>query len=130
MEIDLVSVAAAVVTIGGALGATFAGARWARARWRRVSDFLDDWNGEPARPGVSARLGMVERVSLLETNVRVIRAEVTPDHGGSMKDAVNRVDERTQQTSRYIREHLNWHTNRGEVDPTAGVILSRPDGRN
>lgn len=37
-----------------------------RAAMRRIETFLDDWDGEPARPGVPARPGMVERVRGIE----------------------------------------------------------------
>jgi hypothetical protein len=33
---------------------------------RRISDFLDDWNGQPGRPGVPKRPGVMERLSTME----------------------------------------------------------------
>lgn len=138
MDVDpVVQAAAAVVTLGTAVGVTVAGGRWCRARWRRVSDFLDDWNGEPARPGFAGRPGVPERLATVEATmtataaeVATIRAEVTPNGGGSMKDAVGRIDARTRQTGDLLKRHLDWHVNRGEVDPTATVILQRPDPSN
>lgn len=61
------------------------GARWAWPRWRKFGHFLDDALGEPARPGAPARPGWAERLSNIE-------AEFQPDHGGSMRDAVDRVE--------------------------------------
>lgn len=43
---------------------------------RRVSHFLDDWFGEPQRPGVPARPGVMERIEALEHDVGVIKTHV------------------------------------------------------
>lgn len=48
-----------LVMIGRAVG-------WVLRTWKRLTDFLDDWNGEPARPGVEARPGFPERIARLE----------------------------------------------------------------
>lgn len=130
MDIDLLRTAGTIVTLAAALGAVVAGSRWARARWRRVSDFLDDWNGEPARPGVAARPGAIERLSAVEASVHMIRSEVTPNHGGSMKDVIGRIDKQTRSNGRLTGGHLRWHANRGEIDPTARVLLARPDDQD
>jgi hypothetical protein len=37
--------------------------RWLRNWGKRVGDFLDDWNGEPARPGVPERPGVMQRLA-------------------------------------------------------------------
>lgn len=75
----------------------------ARATWRffrRVSYFLDDVNGEPARSGVPYRPGVVEQVAELRvrqeqiadvaqeaaSNMAAIRSELTRDGGNSTKD--------------------------------------------
>lgn len=50
--------------------------------------FLEDWHGEDARPGVPAKPGMMVRVQNLEDVVEHLKAEVTLNHGGSMKDQV------------------------------------------
>lgn len=137
MDVDPLQVAGAITVVGGAGAVLYGGARWANARWRRVAEFLDDWNGEPARPGFPGRPGMPERLSTVEVTaaairaeVSTIRAEVTPNGGGSMKDAVGRIDRRTRENGELLRRHLDWHTNRGEVDPTARVILTRPEDTN
>ncbi|WP_186372401.1 hypothetical protein [Arthrobacter woluwensis] len=76
---------------------------------RRVALFLEDWFGEPerrdpvsgallepARPGVMARLQNVEH-------------EVTTNHGGSMKDAVKRIEGRQAETEVKVQElHDNY----------------------
>lgn len=55
--------ATAASAVGGAL--------WRLARavvrtGRRVDEFMDDWVGEEARPGVPARPGLMERVGRIE----------------------------------------------------------------
>jgi|SRR5690606_6239788 len=40
--------------------------RWIRSWGKRISDFLDDWNGEPERPGVPARPGVMQRLAANE----------------------------------------------------------------
>ena len=74
--------------------------RSVRAFFRRLADFLDDWFGEPARPGVPARPGMGERVQGLEEKMpgmeaalaenaealAEVRYHVQPNHGGSAHD--------------------------------------------
>lgn len=37
--------------------------RWVRSWGKRIGDFLDDWNGEPERPGVPARPGVMQRLA-------------------------------------------------------------------
>lgn len=43
--------------------------RWMLRTWKRITDFLDDWNGEPPRPGVDARPGFPDRIASLEHTV-------------------------------------------------------------
>lgn len=52
---------------------------------RRVMQMVEDFNGTADRPGVPARPGVMQRLQLIET-------EITPNHGSSIKDAVNRID--------------------------------------
>lgn len=92
---DPLAIAGGVVAVIGALGAIGMAARWVRRRWRVAEDFFDDWRGELARPGVPARLGVPERLSLIE-------AELRPNHGGSLRDAVDRVEKR-------LDDHLTEH---------------------
>ncbi|QVJ00318.1 hypothetical protein KGD82_16275 [Nocardiopsis eucommiae] len=75
--------AAAVVT-----GVTVitVGVRKVLATLRRVGHFLDDWAGEPARPGVDARPGVMERLHAIEHEVKY-------NHGTSLKDKVREVKE-------------------------------------
>lgn len=78
-----------------------------------IEHFLEDWNGEPARPGVPPRLGMMQRVANIETSqstaaglqaktdlwfekygpiIDKLDHEMHPNSGSSMADAVNRTE--------------------------------------
>lgn len=57
-----------------------------------IKNFLKDFNGEPERPGVAKRLGVMERLSLQDVKLEAIASEVNYNHGSSIKDAVHRID--------------------------------------
>jgi len=66
----LLAGAGAIGLLGGALAAI--------ARWgvrpvvgliRQVREFLEDWRGEPDRPGVPGRRGVMERLERIEWHV-------------------------------------------------------------
>lgn len=59
-----------------------------RPLWRltvKTGHFLDSWNGEPARDGLPARPGVVDRIVAIEYQVH-------SNDGGSIKDAVGRIE--------------------------------------
>ena len=80
---------------------------------RKITHFIDDVAGEPARPGVDARPGLMERLSVVEEKqdeqsvslakqsaaLAVVQHEVTTNHGSSLKDAVKKLE-------RKFDEHL------------------------
>jgi hypothetical protein len=64
-----------------------------RLAWRlitRTLNFLDDWAGEGARPGVEARPGVMARLLAMERAVAEVRAETRPNGGHSLRDVVHR----------------------------------------
>ncbi|MFD0772657.1 hypothetical protein ACFQZ2_01830 [Streptomonospora algeriensis] len=80
--------------VGAVVGATVligAGRKvWVFAR--RIGHFLDDVSGEPERPGVPARPGLMERVAAIEDRLGHVEHEVQTNQGGSLKDAVRRTE--------------------------------------
>ncbi|MCX4986923.1 hypothetical protein [Streptomyces sp. NBC_00572] len=60
----------------------------------RVNEFMDDWAGEPERPGVPARPGVMERVSGIEERLSRVEHELYPNSGGSLRDAVDLANQR------------------------------------
>lgn len=86
---------AAWVTAATALAAAVGGlllwsGRWA---WRILSglrDFLGDWGGQPPRPGVEARPGVMSRLQAVESKLARVLAETQPNHGHSLRDVVHR----------------------------------------
>jgi hypothetical protein len=81
------------LTAATALAAAVAGlAAWAiRWTWRvltRITRFLDDYFGEPARDGVPARPGVMSRLQAVEESLAHVVAETRPNHGNSLRDVV------------------------------------------
>lgn len=63
--------------------------RWALRLGTRINQFIDDFYGEEARPGVPARPGLLERVSGMEGRLARVEHEMYPNDGGSLRDAVD-----------------------------------------
>lgn len=59
---------------------------------RNTRQMADDWKGEPARPGVAARPGVMQRLFTIEQQLAVVHHEVQPNGGSSIKDQINRLD--------------------------------------
>jgi hypothetical protein len=92
---------AAIVAVAGvlvALGSIGAAGRWFVVRLRKLGHLADDLLGEPARPGHEARPGLMDRVKTLEERT----AELKPNGGGSIKDAVTRIDRRLAAVERIV----------------------------
>ena len=83
---------AAIALISAALALVAWGVRLALKVAKRATHFMDDFFGEAARPGVPAKPGLVERLTLLESQSQEILHEVTLNSGQSIKDVVNRTE--------------------------------------
>ncbi|MDX3237193.1 hypothetical protein PV392_16245 [Streptomyces sp. ME03-5709C] len=90
------------ILLWGAVAAALAGigalawrvVRWAVLLGRRTNQFIDDFYGEEARPGVPARPGLMERMSGMEERLAAVYHEVFPNDGGSLRDAVDQANAR------------------------------------
>lgn len=63
----------------------------------KVNDFLDDWAGRPARPGVPRSPGLLERLTNLEEQLR-------PNNGGSLHDKVTKLSEEVTAITDYLKD--------------------------
>lgn len=59
------------IVVGGAVVA-----RTVRQVDKKVSGFLRDWHGEPERPGVPARAGVMERLERTELSITDVSVRV------------------------------------------------------
>lgn len=84
-----------------------------RVIWRRLREFavfLDQWNGKPEKKDRSGQViqhavpGVAGRILTLEEKTERIHHEVTPNHGGSMKDALKRVEDSAKETAYKLAE--------------------------
>lgn len=71
---------------------------------RRLNRFMDDVAGTPARPGVPASPGLMERVASLEDDVRIVKGEVKNSHRSNLREDLDGV-------AAGVRElHQRWGT--------------------
>lgn len=56
--------------------------------------FINDWVGTDQYPGVMERLAMGhDRFDLIEQEMALIKAELFNNHGSSLRDAIDRIEE-------------------------------------
>lgn len=107
--VDLGTFLAACAAVTLMLGTVFGLAKLAVFLWRfvrKINQFIDDLNGQPARPGISEeRPGMLARMFQFERRQRdlmnnlralvervgAIEAELKPNGGGSMRDTIEAI---------------------------------------
>jgi hypothetical protein len=90
----------AALAAGG--GVAWRAVRPFRHAAQQFEEFLDDWRGTPARPGVPERLGVMVRLDGIEGQTQVIpeldrrvarmEHELRPNNGGSLRDVMDRVE--------------------------------------
>ena len=88
------------------LGAFLIAAFFALKLWKAVApvfraarDFLEDWKGEPDRPGVKGRAGVMARLGSIEH-------ELHPNSGLSMRDAINRTEKQSKELGDKLDVHM------------------------
>lgn len=102
---DTLIMLASIVTAGTVIFMFF---KKGFAVFKKFIHFLDDFNGEEERPGSPRRPGMSERIGNVEEyisdmkekfqdindKVSFIEKELHPNHGSSMRDAIDRIQMR------------------------------------
>lgn len=105
----IIGSAAVLAALGVILG--FGRSLWRLAR--KINKTLDDWAGEPARPGVPERPGVMSRLASIETSTSAMHTqlgavgrrlesvehELHPNSGTSLRDAVNDIHGATVDAS-------------------------------
>lgn len=77
---------------------------------RRVVHLVDDFAGEPARPGQVARPGLMERLTTVEARVENTQYHVQPNGGGSAHDdLVRKLDEAIRKSDEHAEDSLEQH---------------------
>lgn len=66
---------------------------------RKLGHLVDDLVGEPARPGVAARPGLMERMTAVEDKTEIIRHEMFPNSGKSLRDKLDQTSEVVDEIS-------------------------------
>ncbi|MFD8529401.1 hypothetical protein ACFV0L_18475 [Streptosporangium canum] len=84
------------------LGLLSKGGAWLWRTFGALKNFLDDWQGESERPGVPARPGIAARIAQIEDELR-------PNHGSSLRDAVNRTESGVRRVEDTLAAHLTEH---------------------
>lgn len=77
---------------------------------KRLGDFFDDWHGEPERDGVPERPGVMRRLATIEEKQVTIEAELHPNHGSSLRDAVDKAVFTVQRLEERFDAHLKNET--------------------
>ncbi|MEU7911302.1 hypothetical protein [Microbispora bryophytorum] len=68
----------------------------------KFGEFWDDWNGVEERPGVPGRPGVMVRLAAIDEQLR-------PNHGTSLRDAVNRTESGVRRVEDALAAHLTEH---------------------
>lgn len=95
ITLDPVQTLLTLAAIVAALAIVIGAVRFAVRFIQRVVHFLDDWQGEEGRAGMPSHPGVMERLATLESRT----AQLTPNGGGHMVDAVRRIEQN-------LAEHL------------------------
>jgi hypothetical protein len=90
--VDPAWVTAALALTVAVVGVAGWGLRMAWKMISRTTRFLDDFFGEPERPGVKGRPGVMARLDAMEGSLLTLQTEVTPNSGHSMRDSVKRTE--------------------------------------
>ncbi|WP_284984315.1 hypothetical protein [Arthrobacter sp. efr-133-TYG-118] len=127
--------AALVGTVIAIVKAHAAWRKWKSGWKHRIGNFLDDWEGRAARPGVDREPGVMERLKVLEDTqasqgetlatqdktLETIRHEVEFNNGSSVKDAVVRTEKGQKELAAQLEAHL-------KPGPTTTINVNTQEG--
>ena len=122
-------ISASGVALGGLVTAVsvLAGIRWGREKAKAeallVREQIGKARAEREKAETSAALEAIagkidQRLDALEASLSEVHHELTPNHGGSIKDAVRRIED----SQKMVRESLESH---GQVLTAHGQILNQ-----
>ncbi|WP_160051301.1 hypothetical protein [Nocardiopsis sp. FR26] len=91
---------------------------------RRTVHLVDDLVGEPERPGVEGRPGVMERLAQIEDRLSDVEHEVKHNNGTSLKDSAKR----TEDTVKELADRVDKLAARDPHPPVVQQdITIRPD---
>lgn len=129
-----------IVGLLAAIGAIWASIKWVRPALRAITNFLDDWNGEPERPGVPGRAGVLEQIADLRTDVDLAKAlardaaessadaafHSKPNHGSSSYDALMKQIQSTGEAiSESQQDRQGLHAHMSELSERLRAVEAR-----
>lgn len=83
-----------IIAIGAALSAIIFIGKKVGLLFKSWFKFIEDWYGTDDQPGIVARLAEGnKRFDALEEDMRIIKAELFNNHGTSLRDAIDRIEE-------------------------------------
>ncbi|MDH6141170.1 Flp pilus assembly protein TadB [Kitasatospora sp. GP30] len=83
----------AVTAVAGVIALVWRLTRRMRQLMVRLGEFVDDWTGIPSRPGVPGHEGVMARLGGIEDRLTAVEHELHPNSGGSLRDALDRVEQ-------------------------------------
>lgn len=87
-----IDVCVAIGVLAAAVTAIVGGARWLGKVLRPIHEFLEDWRGEEARPGVPERPGVMARLQSMDQRLSYVEEQLSPNSGKSTRDAIDRIE--------------------------------------
>jgi hypothetical protein len=92
---EILAVCIAMVTLAGGVTVAVKLIKFLK----KMGDAVDDLQGEPARPGVPERPGVMVRLATIEE-------QLYPNHGSTLRDAVDRVAVSVKGLEERFDEHI------------------------
>lgn len=89
---------------------------------RKLGHLVDDLMGESERPGVPARPGIVEAVSLLRDDVDKVKQQVKNSHSTNLRDDVDKVMADLESLHSKLDGHL--------TTPQTTINVNSPEARS